>query len=113
MSSYININTFEYPFYAEDIKEEPNNFAEVVQTESPVGIENQIVNETQPILENGNWVQQWVIRDLTSDEILERNANIIVLMARDRIIEKSEALNKLQDLGLAEDLINKHYQRIR
>jgi hypothetical protein len=72
MSLFIKTDTMEYPRYEGDIANEPNaNWAEVERTTMPEYAVGQASYELTPILVNNTWTQQWAIRDLTPEELLQ------------------------------------------
>lgn len=103
MSTYIKISNLQYPLYLEDILENEEEYAVVIPSEIPESGENQVVIEESPELIDGQWHQKWIVRDMTTEEILERSVFILVNMTRDRIISKEELKAQLIDLGLTEN----------
>jgi hypothetical protein len=78
MSAYIIKSTGEYPVHIGDIVVKcpgttednlPDDIALVVETSRPDKGTGQGVYEAAPIEINGAWTQQWIVRDLTSEEI--------------------------------------------
>lgn len=74
----------EYPRHYGDIQIEnpswvlgdplPQGWHEVESTKPPVAGANEVVFETQPVLVDGKYKQQWSVRDLTPEEIERINA---------------------------------------
>ena len=91
MSLFINTDTMEYPRHMGDIANEPNaNWAEVERTTMLEYAVGQAPYELTPILVNNTWTQQWAIRDLTPEELLQ---------------EKQLRLQQFERLGIpAEDI---------
>jgi len=93
MTTYIKISTLEYPRYEGDIRLEhpeifesqtypnfpcPNTYALVVPVEMPsCNYETQTIEELLPIQNEGVWTQQFLVRDLTDEELQLKN-NLIV-----------------------------------
>ena len=78
MSAYIVKSTREYPIHFGDIvirypdaTEEniPEDIALVLETSKPSISDGQGVYETSPIEIDSSWVQQWIVRTLTQEEI--------------------------------------------
>jgi hypothetical protein len=85
MSTYIKLSTLEYPRHEGDIRIEhpeiqetqtgdtfpcPSTYALVVPTTAPAFDEaTQIAQPQAPVQVNGVWTQQWVVRDLTAQEL--------------------------------------------
>lgn len=96
--AYINSKN-EYPRYIGDLQLEKKNFKEgddlpagwfaVLETEPPVASEGKVVEEVHPAKVDGFLSQQFVVRDLTEEELERRNA-------------PSNAKSKLLALGLTE-----------
>lgn len=90
MSAYINTKTMEYPLYQGDIRLvypeigeafilPDDTFAAVEDTPVPsYGINERLV-ELKPILVNGKWVKQFTIRDMTQEEIDERESYFLLM----------------------------------
>jgi hypothetical protein len=84
MSTYINLNTKQYPLHQGDIRIEvdgigdefvcPEGYAEVQETSPPTITENQRWVEEAPQEVNGVWTKIFRVIDLTEAEITERNA---------------------------------------
>jgi hypothetical protein len=88
MSTYIKLSTLEYPRYEGDICLEnpeiredqtwpdfpcPDTYALVTSVEIPVfNPETQCVNEVPPAQIEGVWTQQFIVRDLTAEELQAR-----------------------------------------
>jgi hypothetical protein len=70
---YINADTLDYPRYEGDLLLEPNaNWQIVKEVIEPMVTDNlHIAEEVAPIFVDGKWQQNYVIREKTSDEILE------------------------------------------
>lgn len=83
MVAYINSKTKEYPRYIGDLRLiDPNITEETIPFEwQPVPYQEppsfdwktQLAYEIEPIFENGQWIMQWAIRDLTEEEIKNRD----------------------------------------
>lgn len=85
MSTYIKLSTLEYPRHEGDIRIEhpeiqesqtgdtfpcPSTYALVVPTTVPAFNEaTQIAQLQAPVQVNGVWTQQWLVRDLTAQEL--------------------------------------------
>ena len=85
MSAYIKLSTLEYPRHEGDIRIEhpniredqtypnfpcPNTYALVTPIQIPsYNDETQCVEELQPIQIEGVWTQQFLVRDLTAEEL--------------------------------------------
>lgn len=83
MVAYINVDTGEYPRHIGDLQllypgitEEniPSVWMVVSYQEPPaINWEIQTAYEIPPIFENGNWIMQWAVRDLTEEEMKPKN----------------------------------------
>jgi hypothetical protein len=72
MTTYINLDTNEYPRYVGDIALWPGNYAEVVWVNPPeVDGAKQCLLEGMPTLTDGVWYTTWVVRDWTQTELDE------------------------------------------
>ena len=85
MSAYIKLSTLEYPRHEGDIRIEhpniredqtypnfpcPDTYALVTPIQIPsYNDETQCVEELQPIQIEGVWTQQFLVRDLTAEEL--------------------------------------------
>jgi hypothetical protein len=78
MAAYINIITKEYPFYPGDMELRFPNFDEnnvhedyavVLQPDLPEHTDTQRVDEIAPSLIDGVWTKQYVVIDLTQEEL--------------------------------------------
>lgn len=85
MSTYIKLSTLEYPRHEGDIRLEhpeiqesqtgdtfpcPSTYALVVPTDRPAFDEaTQTAQEQAPMQVDGVWTQQWLVRDLTAQEL--------------------------------------------
>jgi hypothetical protein len=85
MSAYIKLSTLEYPRHEGDIRIEhpdiredqtwpnfpcPDTYALVTPIQIPsYNEETQCVEELQPIQIEGVWTQQFLVRDLTAEEL--------------------------------------------
>jgi hypothetical protein len=89
MTAYIKLSTLEYPQHEGDIRREhpdiseeqtgdtfpcPDTFALVVQTAMPDTTGTQVAYEVSPVQVNGVWQSVWGIRELTAQEIIDRDA---------------------------------------
>ena len=88
MSTYIKLLTLEYPRYEGDIRLEhpeiredqtwpdfpcPDTYALVTPVEIPeFNHETQCVNEVAPAQIEGVWTQQFIVRNLTAEELQEK-----------------------------------------
>lgn len=84
MAAYINIITNEYPFYQGDMELRFPNFDEnnvhedyavVLQPDLPEHTDTQKVDEIAPSLVNGVWTKQYIVVDLTEDQLNNLNAS--------------------------------------
>ena len=84
MAAYINIITKEYPMYSGDMELRFPNFNEnnvhedyavVLQPDLPEHTDTQVVSEVEPALVNGVWTKQYVVVDLTEDQLNNRRAS--------------------------------------
>lgn len=84
MATYINIITRDYPFYPGDMElrfpnfdknNVPEDYAVVLQPNLPEITDTQRVEEIQPSLVNGVWTKQYVVVDLTEDQLNNLNAS--------------------------------------
>lgn len=57
----------------------------VKQTDYPVVDYTKNVNELNPVLKNGEWVQTWQVTDARADEIAERKAQLNAEAEQNRI----------------------------
>ena len=81
--AYININTNEYPRYEGDILlidpqwnsslPLPNGWFVVNETSHPEYSETQTIKEGVPNLVDGEYYQNWIVIDLSEDQILQKN----------------------------------------
>lgn len=87
MTQYIKLSTLEYPLHEGDIRLEhpeilesqtgptfpcPDTYAPVEWVERPENVgENKIAEIQPPQLVGDKWVTQWLVRDLTAEEIAE------------------------------------------
>ena len=78
MAAYINIITKEYPFYPGDMELRFPNFDEnnvyedyavVLQPDLPEHTDTQKIDEIAPALINGVWTKQFVVTELTEEEL--------------------------------------------
>ena len=78
MSAYIVKSTGEYPMHFGDIiirypdateDNIPDELALVIETPKPNKNEDQGIYESAPLQINGVWTQQWLVRDLTNEEV--------------------------------------------
>ena len=70
MTIYINADTNEYPRYEADVLLNPTaNWAEVAETHTPLAADDEMAFQIEPILIDGEYVQQWKIRKLNDDEL--------------------------------------------
>ena len=90
MSAYIKLSTLEYPRYEGDIRLEyrdiredqtwpnfpcPDTYALVTPIQFPsYNEETQCVEEIAPVQIEGVWTQQFLVRDLTTEELEARSA---------------------------------------
>ena len=86
MPTYINTNTNEYPLYPEDMRvrfanfdEEamPDDYAIAHDVDVPKSTSVQIVEELFPVLNNGTWTRQYVVIDLTAEQIAFAEQSLI------------------------------------
>jgi hypothetical protein len=84
MSTYINITTKQYPLHQGDIRLEvdgigeefvcPEGYAEVQPSLIPVMTDTQNCVEEAPILlQDGTWIKQFRVFDMTAEEIAARD----------------------------------------
>lgn len=99
---YINAQG-EYPRHYGDIQLEnlgwqlgdelPTGWIKVEETVRPTTAEGQIALEVFPVETDGVWSQAWSVRDLTADEIKQRQiAEIKLKLFRNQPITEQEAL---------------------
>jgi hypothetical protein len=79
MSDYLNLNTAEFPLHEGDIQlvhpewttdqPLPSTFAKVEWQDQPELGKNQTALVVSPIQVNGVWTRQWIIHDLTEEEL--------------------------------------------
>jgi len=94
MSIYLNLTTGEYPRHEGDIRLDypeilesqtgdsfpcPSTYAPVAYIDPPsYDLKTQTPYELAPVLNNGAWIMQWAVRDLTEKELkftdIEANA---------------------------------------
>lgn len=76
MTAYINLSTLEYPRHAGDIALDPEgSYAPVVWIDPPEhDVATQAATEGAPETVDGAWQMTWIVRELTSEEIAERDA---------------------------------------
>lgn len=82
MSDYLNINTGQFPLHEGDIQlihpgwtadqPLPSTFAKVEWQDQPELGKNQTAFAISPKEINGVWIRQWIIYDLTEEEIQEQ-----------------------------------------
>ena len=88
MSTYIKLSTLEYPRHEGDIRLEypeiredqtwpnfpcPDTYALVTPVQTPeCNHDTQFVEEIAPIQIEGVWTQQFLVRDMTTEELEER-----------------------------------------
>lgn len=98
MSAYIKLATLEYPRHEGDIRREhpeitedqtgpdfpcPATYALVEETPYPEFIPHlQVAYQINPVQTNGAWKQVWEVRDLTAEEIANREEEIRKLTTR-------------------------------
>ena len=70
MTTYIDTATSTYPLHFGDAPNGvvPATWAEVPYTEPPTTNKGQIAFEGMPLLLNGTWVRQWLVRSLVEEE---------------------------------------------
>lgn len=69
MTIFINADTHEYPRYEADVLLNPKaNWQIVADTPTPATADDELAYQTEPILINGEYLQQWHIRKLNDDE---------------------------------------------
>jgi hypothetical protein len=81
MAYYLNIETNEYPRHDGDLQllgwtkgtPLPENWVEVENTEQPVISDLEFCVEEFPTQVDGIWKRTWAVRNLTSDELEQRN----------------------------------------
>jgi len=82
---YIKLSTLEYPRHEGDIRREhpeikeeqtwpnfpcPSTYAYVEWVDPPQYDANtQVIYETSPVYSSNNWMMQWTVRDMTSQEM--------------------------------------------
>ena len=80
MSAYIKLSTLEYPRYQGDIRLDhpeigndfvcPDTYTPVADTEPPsFDGSTQTIEQVSPVQVDGVWLQTWIIRDLTAEEL--------------------------------------------
>jgi hypothetical protein len=84
MSSYIRLSDSHYPLHQGDIRLEvegigqefvcPEGYELVQETPLPIYTNNQYVAEDAPVKQNGVWVKQFRVVDLTPEKIAQRDA---------------------------------------
>lgn len=76
MSAFINLNTLEYPRHAGDIELDPNGeYAPVIWVDPPeYNDAREFAYEGPPEQKNGEWHMTWLVRDLTAEEMANRDA---------------------------------------
>jgi hypothetical protein len=81
--AYINENTGEYPRFIGDLQllnptatpdNLPDEWAVVVSTPQPEYQEGKNIYEGEPVKIDGVWTQQWVVRDMTTEELAQVEA---------------------------------------
>ena len=103
MSTYIKLSTLEYPRHEGDIRLEhpeiqesqtgdtfpcPSTYALVVPTARPAFVEaTQTAQEQAPMQVDSVWTQQWLVRDLTAQEL---EAKALELAEIEKIRQKYE-----------------------
>jgi hypothetical protein len=93
----------EYPLYYGDVEREnpgwqlgqplPEGWHEVAEVIPPEFSNDQVLEQLAPVKIDGIWTQQWLVRDMTPEEIETRDAPVT-------------AKQKLLDLGLTEKEIS-------
>jgi hypothetical protein len=69
MTIYINADTQEYPRYEADVSLDPTaHWIAVADTPCPSTANDEIAYQIEPILIDGEYIQQWQIRKLSEDE---------------------------------------------
>jgi len=70
---FINAENLEYPRYAGDVALNPNaDWQAVTEVPMPeITDDGLIAVEVKPILVGGLWVQQFIVREMTDEEIAE------------------------------------------
>ena len=78
MPTYINTNTNEYPLYPEDMRVRfanfddeamPDGYAIAHDVDVPESTSVQVVEELFPVFNDGTWTRQYVVVDLTAEQI--------------------------------------------
>ena len=91
MSAYINTLTLEYPLYPGDMQLRfvdfdeanlPEGWAIVPDINPPDSNKNQIVEETVPILIDGIWTKQFIVTEMTQNQIDARNLYLLSIKNR-------------------------------
>jgi hypothetical protein len=81
MAYYLNTETNEYPRHDGDLEllgwtlgePLPEPWVEVEHVPSPEVSESENYSEGAPVHLNGVWKRNWVVRDLTEEELTQRN----------------------------------------
>lgn len=106
MSAYINTLTLEYPLYPGDMQlrfvnfdeaNPPEGWAVVPDINPPENTDTQYIEELIPILINGVWTKQFIIVEMSQNQI----------DARDRLIEEHNKITvpNTDQPGSAPDVI--------
>ena len=102
-NTYINTKTLEYPRHQGDIRlvypdmgEDfilpDDTFVEVEETPTPKVGTNEKLVELQPVLTDGKWVRQFMVQQMTQEEIDERDAYLHILKYPNQ--QQRESLNQ-------------------
>ena len=78
MSAYIKLSTLEYPRHVGDIALDPEGEYAPVQWVDPPQFDGatQVAYEVAPECVDGAWRMVWQVRDLTEQEIAERDKRL-------------------------------------
>ena len=70
MTTYIDTETSTYPLHSGDAPNDviPETWEEVPYSEPPDTSKGQVAFEGVPLLLNGTWVRQWLVRSLSEEE---------------------------------------------
>ena len=89
--NYLKLSTMEYPRFEGDIRLEhpeisedqtgdtfsvPADYVLVTMSEMPVLGKDQYLTETMPVQQDGQWVNVWVVNDMTPEQIAAREEMI-------------------------------------
>lgn len=88
--------SFPFPITADSV---PEGYVMVGSIKQPTAAVNQKIVAGQPVQENGQWVQSWIVVNMTAEEVAERNLNkaLDVRAERDtRLRNDIDTLNPLR-----------------